>query len=145
VINIDAHTVLSLILLYDVMARRMYIGTKEMFQYDAHALAWSKLITTKAHEKVYHSLSAIEKYYLIVPLQHSESAVDVKYAHHLLTELTERVIAAHRNQFERLRNQCAAQVELITTFGRDPARNTILGRTHTPEEDSVLSRCTHTL
>ncbi len=126
---------LSLIILLDQFPRNIFRGQSRAFAYDEQALA---LALSGMQSAADGALGALERIFFYMPLQHSES-----------TEVQDESVAAYRRLLteapEDLRGVCQDALEaaeahrdLIRRFGRFPARNRVLGRVSTPEEQAYL-------
>ncbi len=124
-----ARGALARVLLLDQFTRNAYRGTPRSFAGDAQALATADAAITASHDR---SLLPVERWFLYLPFEHSES-----------TAVQERSVAL----FARLAAETglASPLEwaekhavIIRRFGRFPHRNEILGRPSTPEEVAFL-------
>ena len=128
---------LALVLLLDQISRNIHRNTADMFAGDAAA-------RTVVHRAIRlgldQQMAPIHRYFLYMPLMHSEGLAD----HELATERFE-TLAAETSSLER--SSCyrgAADYEqkhraIVERFGRYPHRNTLLGRESTPEEEAFLT------
>ena len=126
---------LALILLLDQFPRHAYRGTERAFTTDREALA---LALSGMQSAADAALSAVERIFFYMPLQHAE-----------LQDAQEESVAAYR----RLRNEAPEELadmftsaleaaelhrSIVARFGRFPHRNRILGRANTAEEAAYL-------
>ncbi|MDX1499835.1 MAG: DUF924 family protein [Woeseiaceae bacterium] len=126
---------LALILLLDQFRRNIYRNTAEAFAKDRIAL---KLCVEGAMEKKDHGLSAIERAFYYMPLQHAESRKVQAKSVALYRKLAEVVSPTYRETFETMAQFAELHADIIEQFGRFPHRNKLLGRDNTPEEDEYL-------
>lgn len=118
---------LAEIIVLDQFSRNIYRNTPQAFAADPLALALAQeaiMLETDAQ------LDEQQRSFLYLPFMHSESLT--------IHEVAEQLYRASGNpdnlDFE-LRHK-----EIIEQFGRYPHRNTILGRTSTPEEIEFLNK-----
>jgi uncharacterized protein (DUF924 family) len=127
---------LSLILLLDQFPRNMFRGTARAFATDAQALA---LALSGMQSAADAALEVVERIFFYMPLQHAESR-----------EVQEESVAAYRRLLSEapleLQEHFASALRsaenhhaIIAQFGRFPYRNTVLGRSSTPQERTWLS------
>lgn len=116
---------LALVLLLDQVPRQLYRDKPEAFASDAHARAVAEQAIARGQDQ---QLSAAEKLFLYLPLEHSEDLADQERAVALISALGDaewtRYAVIHR--------------DIIARFGRFPHRNAALGRDTTPEEATFL-------
>ncbi len=118
---------LAEILVLDQFSRNIYRDKPESFASDPMALVLSQeAIRQKSHQE----LSAPKRAFLYMPYMHSES----KKIHREAMELFSEPGLEFNKDFE------VKHKEIIDRFGRYPHRNTILGRTSTPEEVEFLKQ-----
>lgn len=116
---------LVLVLLLDQFPRNMYRGTSQAFAADQKALAVAKEALAKGFDQ---QLLLHQKAFLYLPFEHSESLADQEKSVELFTSLGNK-----ENLDYALRHR-----DIIAQFGRFPHRNSILGRTSSPEEINFL-------
>lgn len=122
---------LALILLTDQFTRNIYRNHATSFAQDALARVFcQKAIQTGADL----SLRLIERVFMYLPLEHSESLDDQFKSVALFTKLYEAAPEAQKVTFEGFLNFAKAHHKIIARFGRFPHRNEILNRKSTPEE-----------
>lgn len=117
---------LARIIVLDQFPRNMFRGTPRAFAADPLALAAAKHAVASGHDR---DLLAVEKQFVYLPFEHSESLPDQERACELMRPLGEEPYdwaLRHKRVIER--------------FGRFPHRNAILGRTSTPEEVEFLKQ-----
>lgn len=116
---------LAEVIVLDQFSRNIFRNTPGSFAYDGLALA----LTQRALELgLADQLNQKERWFLLMPYMHSESAKIHEQAMVLFKELG----IAHVLDFE------IAHKKIIDRFGRYPHRNEILGRESTAEEIEFL-------
>lgn len=126
---------LALILLTDQFPRNMYRGLPASFSFDEQALRLCRQALEQGDDR---RLRPVERVFLYLPLEHSESLVDQKRAVELFQHLCNEVPENQRTMFAGFRNFAIRHRDVIARFGRFPHRNAILGRTSTAEEQAFL-------
>ncbi len=127
---------LALILLLDQFRRNIYRNTAQAFELDKIAL---KLCVEGAMEKKDHGLTPIQRAFFYMPLQHAESAKVQAKGCELYNKLAAAVSPTYRETFATIAQFAELHRDIVAQFGRFPHRNTLLGRTNTPEEDEYLA------
>ena len=127
---------LALILLLDQFRRNIYRNTANAFAKDKAAL---KLCVEGAMEKKDKGLSAIERVFFYMPLQHAESRKVQAKSVQLYNKLADAVSPTYRETFSTIAQFAELHRDIIEQFGRFPHRNQLLGRKNTPEEDEYLA------
>jgi uncharacterized protein (DUF924 family) len=120
-------TLTAAVILLDQFSRNMFRGSVKAFEGDALALELAKHALDRGWT---HAAPKIWRYFLLMPLQHSENLAD-----------QERSVA----EFQLLGDKEGAEYALrhldqIRRFGRFPGRNQSLGRVSTPEEREAIER-----
>lgn len=121
----EPHGRLAEIIVLDQFARNLYRGTPRAFASDAMALALAQEAVAGGHDA---ALAPLERAFLYMPYQHSESRVVQAESLRLFTALgePEQLDFATRHK------------AIVDRFGRFPHRNAILGRQSTVEEEAFL-------
>ena len=127
---------LALILLLDQFRRNIHRGTALAFEKDKVAL---KLCVEGAMEKKDQGLTALQRAFFYMPLQHAESAKVQARSCALYNKLTEVVSPTFRETFSTMAQFAELHRDIIDQFGRFPHRNQLLGRANTAEENEYLS------
>ena len=127
---------LALIILLDQFRRNIYRNTAQAFELDKTAL---KLCVQGAMEKMDRGLTPIQRAFFYMPLQHAESAKIQMKGCELYNKLAEGVSLSYRETFATIAQFAELHRDIVVQFGRFPHRNTLLGRTNTPEEDEYLT------
>ena len=119
----------ALVILLDQFPRNMFRGTARAFETDPAAREAARAILDQGWDK---ALSADERMFVYLPLEHSESLHDQERCLALMKE-----IAVFRETAD-LPKWAEAHLTIIRRFGRFPHRNAALGRASTPEEIEFL-------
>jgi uncharacterized protein (DUF924 family) len=126
---------LALILLLDQFSRNVFRGTPLSYAQDATA---QRLAVSGLDAEVDRSLALHERLFFALPLGHAEDKAlqdrHIAYVHHLATEAPPGV----RSFYERAHESARQHHDVVARFGRFPTRNTVLGRSSTPEEITYL-------
>ena len=129
------HRLLALILLLDQIPRNIHRGTSRAFAQDEKALGLAlEGMATGADA----GLTPIQRVFLYMPLQHSESP-DVQDE----SVAAFRALAAdsppeHRAVFEGCLDFALLHQRIVKRFGRFPHRNRVLGRRNSEAEQKFL-------
>lgn len=127
---------LALILLLDQFRRNLYRGEADAFAKDGVAL---RLCLEGAMAGLDRGLSAIERVFFYMPLQHAESRKVQAKAVDVYGELAQAVSATYRETFSTIAQFAELHRDIIEQFGRFPHRNRVLGRENTVEEEEFLA------
>jgi uncharacterized protein (DUF924 family) len=120
---------LALVVVLDQFSRNLYRGDARAFAQDGHARECAVQALARGDDL---SLLPVQRQFLYLPFEHSESPADQDRAVELLGAL---------EQFEPTRGVAEWALkhrEVIARFGRFPHRNAALGRASTPEEIEYL-------
>jgi uncharacterized protein (DUF924 family) len=117
----DPLTALAGVILFDQFPRNMFRGDADQFATDPLALAIARGAIDRHLDE---QLQPVERKFLTMPFQHSESLADQDRAFLLLTELGDDHQLAYAKKHR----------DIIERFGRFPHRNAILGRAPRPDE-----------
>lgn len=116
---------LAAVIVLDQFSRTVHRGTARAFENDEKALALTRRLVDSGDDK---KLSADERYFLYMPLMHSESLADQEHCLALYEAMGS----------ENGVHWAKDHIGVIQRFGRFPHRNRVLGRANTPEEDAYL-------
>jgi len=126
----DPRSCLALVLLLDQFPRNLFRNTARAFATDVQALAVARDAVAEGRDR---ELIPLQRAFLYIPFEHSETLADQEESVRLTSELV------------REHPQCAgflkyaeAHREVIRRFGRFPHRNPIVGRASTPAEAEYL-------
>jgi uncharacterized protein (DUF924 family) len=117
---------LARIVVLDQFPRNMFRGSARAFAADPLALAAAKHAVASGYDR---DMQAVEKQFIYLPFEHSESLADQERACELMRPLG-----------EDLYDWALRHHRIIERFGRFPHRNEILGRASTPEEIEFLKQ-----
>lgn len=116
---------LAEIIVLDQFSRNIYRNTPNAFAFDNMALVLAQEALSVEADK---TLTTLEAAFIYMPFMHSESLI--------IHEIAQQLFAS-----PGLEEQLAYQqrhVDVLYRFGRYPHRNSILGRTSSPEEVAFL-------
>lgn len=128
---------LALVLLSDQFPRNMYRNTPESFAFDPLARRWCKEGLSQGMDKLLHP---IERTFLYLPLEHSESLEDQERSVLLFEELAQSAGPERSADFAGYLDYAIRHREIVARFGRFPHRNRLLGRASTSEEIAFLEQ-----
>lgn len=126
---------LALILVLDQFRRNVYRGKPEAFSHDKSAL---KLCIEGAIAKHDAQLSAIQKIFFFMPMQHVESLKVQSKSVAVFRGLIKRATTVEKETFETVADFAELHRDIIEQFGRFPHRNAILNRESTEREREFL-------
>ena len=126
---------LALVIVLDQLSRNMFRDTPEMFAGDRAALRVAMEGIEIGHDQ---ALQPDERAFLYMPLMHSEVLDHQDRCVALFAKLTDSVEGPVRARMARSLKAALQHREIVARFGRFPHRNTILGRTSSPEEQAFL-------
>ncbi len=127
---------LALILLLDQFRRNIYRGKAEAFACDRAAL---KLCVEGAMDKKDKGLSAIERAFFYMPLQHAESRMVKAKSFAIYQKLAGAVSPTYAETFLTMLQFAELHRDIVDQFGRFPHRNRVLSRDNTAEEEEYLA------
>lgn len=131
----SARSTLAAILVLDQFSRNAFRSTSKAFEYDRQALN----LLDYALEKGWDAhLVPIERAFLLMPLQHSESIHRQKQSTRMFRELALVSQEPYREYLSGMEKFAQQHRVIIERFGRFPHRNIILGRESDPEEQHFL-------
>lgn len=119
---------LALIVVLDQFTRNIHRDTPRAFEGDGAALSHARRLVETGGD---HSLPLIERWFVYLPFEHSESLADQTESVRLFEQLAAQGLAAPLPWAH-------SHYEVIRRFGRFPHRNEVLGRASTPEEEEFL-------
>ena len=126
---------LALVIALDQLPRNLFRGSPRAFAFDAYTAA---LCLAAVHTGEDRKLSAIQRAFLYMPLQHFEDLQGQQTGVALYRQLAEEnpQWPVFRSGYMTFASQ---HLEIIARFGRFPHRNATLGRESTPEEAEYLA------
>jgi uncharacterized protein (DUF924 family) len=120
-----ARGALARVIVLDQFTRNAFRETPQAFAGDERARATASDAIARGYDR---ALAPVERWFLYIPFEHSESLADQERSLALFRALaTETGLSDPLDWAER-------HAKVIRLFGRFPHRNAILGRTSTPEE-----------
>ncbi len=127
---------LALIILLDQFRRNIYRGTAGAFECDRAAL---KLCIEGTMAGDHKQLSAEQRIFFFMPLQHAESLKIQEKSVSIYQALAKSVSGTLRETFETCAHFAELHRDIIAEFGRFPHRNAVLGRRDSSEEAAYLA------
>jgi len=125
----DPDGCLALCILLDQFPRNMFRGTPKAYATDARALVIAKFAVAKGFDQI---LPPIKRRFLYLPYEHSENLTDQRKCVSLFEKMKKEDALGY--------DYAVRHLKVIELFGRFPARNKILQRLSTPEEEAFLTR-----
>ena len=119
---------IALVLLLDQFTRNIFRGTPAAFSGDDRALALSQEAIEHGRDQ---RLPAIHRVFLYMPLEHSEDLLVQETSVNCFAELAAQT---GDKMFEGFCQYAQAHKDVVSSFGRFPHRNSILGRESTQQE-----------
>jgi uncharacterized protein (DUF924 family) len=120
----SAEGALALVILLDQFPRNAFRNSPRMYATDANALRVARIAIAAGHDR---SVSPDLRHFLYLPFAHSEDLADQDMS----IELNKPLGPSYELKARRHR-------DIITSFGRFPHRNRILGRKSTDAEQNFL-------
>jgi uncharacterized protein (DUF924 family) len=124
------HGCLALVLILDQFSRQLYRGQSQAFATDAKARG---IVTHAVAKGLDGDLHAYERWFLYMPMMHSEDGRDQDRSIALFSQL-----AHDEPRLSGVVPFAMEHCETIKQFGRFPYRNEALGRVTTPSEQIYL-------
>jgi uncharacterized protein (DUF924 family) len=128
---------LAAVVALDQFSRNIFRDTPASFENDALALELAKTGIARGEDRM---LAPIERWFLYMPLEHSESATDQRRSLEKFNELVASVPTDQRAAYAPALDFARRHAAVIRRFGRFPHRNRILGRTTTTAERAFLAK-----
>lgn len=128
---------LAAVIVLDQFSRNIFRGAPAAFENDALALALAKTGIARGEDM---DLAPIERWFLYMPLEHSESASDQRRSVEKFTALAVSAPPEQRPAFASALDFAKRHAVVIRRFGRFPHRNAILGRASTAAERAFLAK-----
>ena len=125
------HDCLALIVVLDQFARNMFRDRYRAFAADALAREAARHALANGFDKI---LKPVERQFIYLPLEHSESLPDQQQCLALMRSLSAFTETAGLHVWSE------KHLVIIRRFGRFPHRNATLGRESTPEESEFLKQ-----
>lgn len=127
----EAQGCLALIILLDQFPRNLFRGDKRTYATDEQALSLARYALEHSYDR---ELIPIQRWFIYIPLGHSESLSDQIQGVELASSL------GNDSNSLFILSQAKKHLDVIQRFGRFPHRNQILGRKSTPEEEAFLMK-----
>lgn len=131
------HSILALVLLADQFPRNIYRDSPKAYALDDKALRFSNAAIEDGFDK---KLILIERVFLYLPFEHSESRANQGKSVKLFSELCNEAAHKEKKLFENFLDYAVRHKEVVHRFGRFPHRNKILGRKSSSEEKVFLKK-----
>lgn len=128
---------LALLIVLDQFPHHIYRNQAQSFATDPQALALSLAALALKEDR---QLSAIERVFLYLPLEHAESLEMQDLSVACYQTLATEVAADERALFDDFLNYAHRHRDVVARFGRFPHRNALLGRPSTDEELAFLKQ-----
>lgn len=126
------HGTLALILVFDQFPRNLFRSDPRSFATDPQALALARHAVDQGWDR---ALLPVERLFIYLPFEHSETLADQHQSVALFEELVQTA-----PELESTLDYAYRHREVIARFGRFPHRNDVLGRATTPAEAEFLTR-----
>ena len=128
----EPKTCLALVILLDQFSRNLFRDSPKAFQYDMK----TRLIVNEAIDRGdLEKLNDNEKFFLALPLIHSEDISDHVFGH----KLVDAYLKDHVS-FKKIKKVWDDHTVAIKKYGRYPHRNKTLGRKSTNAENKFLNK-----
>jgi uncharacterized protein (DUF924 family) len=128
---------MALVIVLDQFPRNLFRGSAKAFSFDAHA----RVIANRAIEAGFDKGFPLDRrFFLYMPLQHSESLADQERSVALFTQWAQEHDASQREVADDHLRYALSHRDTIVRFGRFPHRNAALGRVSTPDEESYIAQ-----
>lgn len=128
---------LAAIIALDQFTRSIFRSMPYAFENDPLALQLAKDALAAGEDLL---LKPVERWFLYLPLEHSEVMEDQRVCVAKFTELLAQAPAEARAHFVSALDYAERHAAVIEEFGRFPHRNAALGRTSTPAEIAFLKK-----
>ncbi len=128
---------LAAVIVLDQFSRNIHRGSPRAFEADALARDLTKAALASGEDR---QLSLVERWFLYMPLEHSEDLADQDLSVSLFHALAQAAPAETRKTFDNAYDYAVRHADVIRQFGRFPHRDKILGRQTSPEEQVWLDK-----
>ena len=128
---------LAAIIALDQFSRSIYRNTPRSFANDPLALSLAKEAMANGEEA---QLAPMERFFLYLPLEHSEAAADQEASLARFAALEAAAPRDIRDLITSAHDYAIRHAQIIARFHRFPHRNRILGRESTAEELEFLKK-----
>ncbi len=134
VLNLSRQEQVGLVVLLDQFPRNSYRDSGEAFACDSAARAIAKRLIDNGINRFLW----VERPFLLLPLEHSETFEDQEQSVRLFRALCRGVPETLRAFATQALDYAIKHYAIIARFDRFPHRNAALGRTSTPDEEAFL-------
>jgi uncharacterized protein (DUF924 family) len=124
-------TLLALVIVLDQFSRNLHRNDARAFAADAYALECASQAIARGDDQ---AMLPVERQFLYLPFEHSESLADQQRALELMRALDGFEATKDVSEWAR------RHLVIVERFGRFPHRNAALGRESTAEEREFLSQ-----
>lgn len=128
---------LALVVTLDQFPRNIHRGTPRAFACDPAALDVCLDALARRFDR---ALTPVERWFLYLPLEHSENLAHQQRSVALFEELAAAAEPPLAASLAEAADYARRHRDVIARFGRFPHRNRILGRASTPEEAAFLEQ-----
>lgn len=128
---------LAAVIALDQFSRSIFRGRREAFENDPLARELTMNAIASGEDL---QLKPVERWFLYMPLEHSESATDQRRSLEKFRALLDNAPADARPAFASAYDYAQKHAAVIRRFGRFPHRNEALGRTSTTAELAFLKK-----
>jgi uncharacterized protein (DUF924 family) len=128
---------LALILLTDQFSRNMFRDSARSFSTDPLARGWAEAAIDSRQDI---ELRLVERVFLYLPFEHSESLADQRRSVELYRSLLEQAGPGLEGPFRQYLDFAISHRDIVERFGHFPHRNRILDRESSPEEIAFLEQ-----
>jgi uncharacterized protein (DUF924 family) len=128
---------LAAVLALDQFTRNIFRNTAAAFENDALALRLAREGLANGEDRL---LKPVERWFLYMPLMHSESSTDQRRSLEQFSALLTEAPCELRPHLASAHDFAKRHAAIIKKFGRFPHRNAILGRTSTSAEKKFLKQ-----
>ncbi len=134
--ELEAHSMLALIIMLDQFSRHIYRNQARSFAQDQQAIA---LVQQGIQKNLDKELFFIQRKFFYMPLMHAEDIDIQTLSVKMFTQLCDQVPAELHDMYAKSLSFAQSHYYVIEKFGRFPELNEILGRTSTREELDFLA------
>ncbi len=128
---------LAAVIALDQFSRSIFRGTAAAFENDSIALRLAKEAIASGENM---TLKPVERWFLYMPLEHSESSTDQRRSLDKFSELLSEATPDLQPHLASAYDFAKRHAAVIKKFGRFPHRNAILGRMTTSAEKKFLKQ-----
>ena len=126
---------LALVILLDQFTRNVFRGNAQAFEGDARA---QQLVQDTLGQRSDKALPWVARVFTYMPLMHAEDLSLQGECVSCFSQLVAEAPDFLKQRFQGNLDFALQHQSIIARFGRFPHRNTVMGRTSTPDEDAFL-------